>query len=633
MSRNQLCISGAIVSVAAFCGMLSGCSMSYQNASSPVSSTGRGLHGGVRGGQQPVSGARLYLFAAGVTGYTSAPTSLLQGAGVTVDGSGNGYVQTGQDGSFVITGDYVCPSPDSQVYLEAMGGNPGLTGTVNNPSIALVAALGSCSALTSATFIQINEISTAVAAFGLAHFANIDATKGSTADAFATSSANVTGLKNAFATIANIEDLTTGYPRTTTLSGTGQVDVATIDSLANVLASCVNTNGSGGTCASLMSLSTVAGGTAPTDTLQAAVNIVLNPTNNFTQLAALQSATPPFQPTFTPAVGYVLAVTYPNMPVGASPAFDSQGNLWTTSAGSLYKISGTGAPLSGANGFALTGTASENPTLAIDTQDNVWVTNPYNNGGSVFKFSNSGALLSPAGGFTGGGLRTPLSIAIDGSNNAWVVNYAAPGPALSEFASDGSPIRTVGTTSPPNLPTGIGIDGAGDVWISECYGVDSCSPSVEKLDGSGNPLAGSPFSIQFGGDATSITFDAQGDGWFTGNGNGLVGEATSNGTSLPLPAATLGYGDTLVVDGNNVTWVASQFQLEPLQSDRTPNLSFVLRPTNPNRYALLDRPVVDGVGNLWINRGGWITEYVGLAGPITTPTALAVKNNAFGRRP
>ena len=51
---------------------------------------GAALHGMVHGGQQPIVGAHVYLYAANTTGYGNAAVSLLQSAGGTVsDGHGN----------------------------------------------------------------------------------------------------------------------------------------------------------------------------------------------------------------------------------------------------------------------------------------------------------------------------------------------------------------------------------------------------------------------------------------------------------------------------------------------------------------------------------------------------------------
>ena len=102
------------------------------------------LTGAVHGGQNPISGAQVYLFAAasgaggvgqaayggiGIAASTSnASVSLLTSG--TLDQSGgatNGdyYVTTGSDGSFSISGDYTCV-PGQQVYLYCAGRRPGL---------------------------------------------------------------------------------------------------------------------------------------------------------------------------------------------------------------------------------------------------------------------------------------------------------------------------------------------------------------------------------------------------------------------------------------------------------------------------------------------------------------------------
>ena len=96
-----------------------------------------GISGMVHGGQQPITGATVKLYVAGSTGYGSAATYTTGN-----DLLGNNTVTTNSSGGFNITGDYTCPSSSSLVYIVASGGNPGLTGTVNNTASTLVAALG-----------------------------------------------------------------------------------------------------------------------------------------------------------------------------------------------------------------------------------------------------------------------------------------------------------------------------------------------------------------------------------------------------------------------------------------------------------------------------------------------------------
>ena len=118
-----------------------------------------GRQGVVHGGQQPVSGATVQLYAVGTSGDGSAATALLSPA-----------ITTDANGGFGISGLYTCPSASALVYLVATGGNPGLGGSANNAALALMAALGPCGNLTNSTFIVVNELTTVAAVYALAPY-------------------------------------------------------------------------------------------------------------------------------------------------------------------------------------------------------------------------------------------------------------------------------------------------------------------------------------------------------------------------------------------------------------------------------------------------------------------------------
>ena len=87
-----------VVLAAATCGLV-GCSGLASNVTAaPV--TALQLSGSVHGGQQPVSGATIQLYAVGITGDGSAPTPLLTPS-----------IQTNAAGGFILTGLYTCPDP------------------------------------------------------------------------------------------------------------------------------------------------------------------------------------------------------------------------------------------------------------------------------------------------------------------------------------------------------------------------------------------------------------------------------------------------------------------------------------------------------------------------------------------
>ena len=129
---------------------LAGCSLGTVQLSgaAPVSSVqGTGMTGKIYGGQQPVTGATIQLYAAGTSGYGTGATPLIVSGNYFVGGAPNcvasssvtctSLPQSDGNGNFTITGDYSCPSSTSQVYLVATGGNPGLS---PNPSFVAGAA-------------------------------------------------------------------------------------------------------------------------------------------------------------------------------------------------------------------------------------------------------------------------------------------------------------------------------------------------------------------------------------------------------------------------------------------------------------------------------------------------------------
>jgi hypothetical protein len=252
------------------------------------------LRGNVHGGQQPIAGAQVYLFAAGTAGYGSPSRSML---------AAPGFVTTDAAGNFTITGAYTC-QPGDLVYLLALGGN---AGAGPNSSIALITAPGSCATLqtnAASTFLNIDEVTTVVSIYALVPFISSPQSIGApTTDA--------TGLANAFALIANTVNLATGTANTTTPIASGTIPQSAINSLANSIASCINSNGSFTTCSTLFAASTF-GSSTPAETFTATLNIARHPLNNVATIFALANAQSPFQPSLSSAPpNWSLPVTYP----------------------------------------------------------------------------------------------------------------------------------------------------------------------------------------------------------------------------------------------------------------------------------------------------------------------------------
>jgi hypothetical protein len=131
---------------------------------------------------------------------------------------------------------------------------------------------------------MVNEVSTVAAAYAMAGFAT-DATHVSSSG---TALAKV-GIANAFANASNLVVIWSGFALTTTPEMNGTVPQGKIYLLADILATCVNSNGavtgptSPSACYTLLSTATSDGtsaGIQPTDTATAAINIAHHPAAN-----------------------------------------------------------------------------------------------------------------------------------------------------------------------------------------------------------------------------------------------------------------------------------------------------------------------------------------------------------------
>lgn len=451
--------------LAAACLGLSGCTMSPTTAFTTHSTSGVTLQGAVHAGQNPVTGASIYLFAAGSSGYGSGSVSLLKSsvethnpAGGGEDGSGNYYALTangsnGAVGSFSFTtADWSsnCPSASSPVYLLAVGGNPGGGA---NPNLALMAALGPCSGVTSSTTVNVNEVTTVASVWALSPFMTA-ATNSVTASGMniGADSTNQTGLANAFTTVINnVVNITTGAASGPNLPANATVPVTKINTLANILSSCVNTAGGtagdGTNCGKLFAATEV-NSVAPTTTIAAALNMAQHPgvsSSTMTTLFGLQQgAGAPFSGLSSAPNDLTISINYTagglSAPMGI--AVDYSGNVWlaNTTGNSVTELSNLGVA-AGGSPFAPSSLLSSPSGIAVDETGSVWVAS--NGNSSVVKLTSGGALSSTY--ITN--IDAPTGIAVDGSGNLWVANHG--NGSVTEISSGGT------TTNYPGASAGI----------------------------------------------------------------------------------------------------------------------------------------------------------------------------------
>ena len=613
--------------------ILSACSgVPVSNPSQTNQAQGVTLQGRVHGGQQPITNAHVYLYAANTTGYGNASVSLLKSTGSNTFSDGtNYYVKTDSNGNFTISGDYSCPSSTSQVYIYSIGGSPGATA---NPVAGLMAALGTCATPITTSFIFVDEVSTIATAYAIAGY-----TKDATDVSSSGSPLAITDIANAFATVTNLESLSTGTALATTPvanGGNGTVPQAEINTLADILAACINTNGStasGMPCNTLFTnaLSGGTSGTQPGDTATAAINIAHNPGANIANLLALSTPSAPFQPTFPVSPqpnDFTIAITYTggglNNPDGL--AVDSSGNIWVAnpSGGDISEFSPVGDPLSGSTGYTHGGLSTPSG-VAIDGNGNVWVANENN---SISKLNSTGGNISGSSGFTGACLTANgiADLAVDAAGNVWLSNLDTSTNVICKFNSNGTQVGGY-TNTGLNVPTGLAVDIAGNLWVSGNpqtsvgSGISEFTPSGS----SGTWSAGSPYTGAGLDQPQEINFDASGNLWVANSITpGVLSKFSSTGSPIGTGYTGGGLNDSigLVIDGAGNVWLAnSDFNCI---SEFNSNGTAISGPNGYTNSSVIGSSIIaiDGSGNVWVNDpapSSTISEFVGAASPVVTP--------------
>ncbi len=591
---------------------------------------GRGIvtiKGTVQGGVQPLSGATVTLWRMGSSGYGRGASPLAESVAKA-------------DGRFTLT--FLC-LPGTQVYATAQGSD---SASGAGHAIVMMAAIGDCAAVPRHFAFNINELTTVASTWTLAQFMNYTggasvvsaAGGGLGAQEIGAPPSNATGLANAVALAANLVDVRTG---TIATPPNTSLPASELNTLADILAGCVNSAGAGSPqCQALFTCATPgsafppeagapcmvpADATTAQDTLEAALDIARNPAHNVGALFGLIPPIKPFSPTLAAGpTDWSVAIRYTGGAIdslGAGLAIDAEGDAWiaNSATASITKLSPTGVPLSGKTGF--TGGGMLAPVgLAIDNVGNVWITNL--SGNSLSKFKPSGALITPPFGILGGGLSGPLGIAIDQSGGAWVANQR--GSTLSRFTASGTPLSPQAGFSGGGLtnPFGIALDSKGDAWVAN-RGDDN----VSEFDPAGLALSPQTGFADGGLDApVGIAIDSGDNVWVSNSGRGeghSVTELDSSGNAIsPDPAGFIGGGlhvpGAVAIDGAGHVWVANSGSITELDSTGaalSPASGFTESGGNLG-FAI----AIDGAGDVWVlGSSDSASEFVGIAAPVATP--------------
>ncbi len=531
--------------------ILSGCGMgTVALPGAESAAVKKTIKGKAFGGQQPVTGATIALYTYGSSGYGSTGTLLAS-------------TTTGSDGYFTIDPSAInCPTATTPVYILSLGG---VAVTKLNGAIAEGASLGACASAAEA-FVTINEISTAMLAYTFSQFFTATNSDGTTIDHFgAPSTASLIVSNASSGTIPTLLNTTTGYPQASTSTMT--FESAKLITLGNILATCINATNPGGTaCATLFKDTTPASGTAPTDTLQAVINIAQNPTLNVTKLYNLQ-------------------------PAAASAAFTggltAVPNDWTLSASYTSAAFGLGVD------------SSTVSTIDIDTAGRVWF--PSN----VSRSAGAGYFDPSTGTFSSlfiGHVSHPQQVAIDADGYAWE-NDSQSAYVAGFLTTDPTDVRNLQIANPTATVVSHSVTVAADNTIRLGITASDSLPALAEVTGKTNyaEIANSELSGEGNFAAASIAGDLNGNLAFSGQNTTKAGARNYLYNAAGVPTVQFAYAQ----DAGQIAYTGTDFA-EPRggYGPRQDGLCLYSADTCYPLYNKAQRHpsgmAADGNGNLWM---------------------------------
>jgi hypothetical protein len=482
MAASRLGLLFIVILVAAL-ATLAGCGFSL---SATAYQTSVPLRGSVHGGNQPVTGASVQLYAAGTSGPGSAALPLLSKP-----------VQSDSNGNFSIPASLICPSSTSQVYVVARGGKPETLSGGGNPALELTAMLGPCNDLSTFNSISVNEVTTVGSVWPLAAFMTSPSHLGyESGDA---------SFLNAVTSVPEFINIAQGNSPGKPAATSYFAENSKLYSLANVLADCVNSSGGsagdGTPCGNLFSIASLSGGNAPTDTMTAALRIAQNPRNNVLDIFGLAKADTSYQPNLTSAPpDWTLTLTY----LVASPSISL----------------GTGSYV-----------GPQEVTLTDSTA------------GSAIHYTTDGTAPTSSSPLYAG----PISIAVSTTVQAIAILQGSPSAIASSIltiTSAHAPVKLAFLQQPSNALVGATISPAVQVAVEDSSGtvVTSAADPVTLTLAGGTSLAGTLTATPRNGVATfsNLSVNAAGAG-YTLSATSL-GLAPATSTSFTISASSTGAG-------------------------------------------------------------------------------------------
>ena len=295
---------------------------------------------------------------------------------------------------------------------------------------------------------------------------------------------------------------------------------------------------------------------------------------------------------------------YPGVRLGAVELFDSGSNLIGTvylsgvgmggldvlSPGYMTTLAGTfedstGSSPTGDGGPAISATLSLPASVVADGAGNLYIADELNAEVRMICFSKNsatiaGVLCSGPGIIVklnlGMPLLNPTGVGLDGAGNLYIADtgnhtilkLTAANGTVATVAGDGKPGFTgdggLATAAELSSPSGVTIDASGNIFIADTGNslirrVDAISGTITTVAGGGTGTRGTATGATLSA-PYAVAFDAAGDMYIPDSGNNMIRKvASSNGNITPASLIT-----TVAGTGEPVTGTACMTASTPL---------------------------------------------------------------------
>jgi streptogramin lyase len=312
---------------------------------------------------------------------------------------------------------------------------------------------------------------------------------------------------------------------------------------------------------------------------------------------------------------------------GSSPApkIDALANLLNSCA----SATAGGKACSGL--FSATATSSGAPVNTLDAALNL-ARNPAQNVATLYALASADSAFAPALAaqpsdwtlfinYTGGGMNLPTSLGVDGAGNVWVANdpetlsaqISAVGVA-SLFSPLGAPLFAQGVTgSGLGYSFGLAVDANNNAWITNWpIPGEVAGNTVSVFNSSGASVAGSSgYATGAYTYPNGVAIDTDGSAWVVDWGDSELTHLSGSGQELsgsPYSSTQLGNPFAAAIDKSHNVWVSNQ------------GFTTVTRVTQDGSqftsYDCCNDPeglAIDQSGNVWVSNfdGNSISEISG----------------------